>query len=329
MLKSWPGYLPPLAAAAVTLIFTALFAAVISGSAIMGEMQGLLALLLIPVPLLVAVAWGSALLISRPFRSVLAGAVLWFVLSWLLLPHDVVWQMSGNLVAGLAAGYALARRWRLDGALAAVAVALLPLIIWSAIEMPVGEQLEAFSTEMLTALEAAQPTGGTTEQRALALADEEANLARVADLVERIYPFLLGIGLLGQGGILLALVRLVVGRLGMLVPGWKIPPFSRWRMPFYLVWMLVAGIGLMLTRMEITADAGLNLALLAAFLLSIQGTAVQWQMTSRMLSKMGRLFYWVATGLLFVPLVVMGVGLGLADQWVDLRRLGTDSDRED
>ena len=73
MLNSWPGYLPPLGAAAVTLIFTALFAAAFSGPEPPGTVQGLLALLLIPVPLLTAVMWGCSFLAGRPFLTGLWG----------------------------------------------------------------------------------------------------------------------------------------------------------------------------------------------------------------------------------------------------------------
>jgi hypothetical protein len=106
------------------------------------------------------------------------------------------------------------------------------------------------------------------------------------------------------------------------VAGWKVPPFARWRLPFYLVWLLVAGLGLMLTRTAYLATAGLNLALLVACILSVQGIAVQWQVTSRLLSNLGRLLYWLVMGVFFAPLVlVSGVLLGLVDQWADLRRL--------
>gem|GEM_PF-1615575 len=324
MLKSWPGYLPPLVAAAVTLILAAAFAAVTGGSEVPGPGGGVLALLLIPVPLGVAVLWGSVLVTGRSDRFALAGALVWLVVSYLLLPRDVVWQLAANVAAGLMAGRVLGLRLRLDAALVAVALTLLPVIIWSVGEISVDEQLDLVKSEMLTVLEDNLPAGASEEQRAQALAEESRNLDRMAELAARIYPFVIGMGLLGQAGVILALVWFAVRPLGFPLPGWGWPPFARWRVPFYLVWMMVAGIGLLLTRRDGWEDAGLNLVLLTAGLLSVQGIAVQWFVTSRMLSKTGRLLYWLVMGVFFAPLILIsGVVLGLVDQWVDLRRLGT------
>ncbi|MEN8007777.1 MAG: DUF2232 domain-containing protein [Candidatus Krumholzibacteriota bacterium] len=330
MPKSWPGYLPPLLAAAVTLMLTAVFAAATGGSESAGPLMGLVMLLLIPLPLAVAVIWGSVVLTSRPFQAAFVGAAVWLVLSWLLLPRDIVWQMAGNVATGLAAGLALGRGWRLDLALAVVAAALLPVIIWTVVQMPVSEQLQMISEQMLEVLEENLPPGASEQQRVLALAEEKRNLDRMSALAEKVYPFFIGVGLLGQGGIILALVLFTVRRLGLALPGWSLPRFSRWKLPFYTVWLLVLGVGLMLTRAPYLATTGLNLALFVACVLSVQGIAVQFHVTSRMLSKMGRLLYWLVMGFFFAPLIMAGgVVLGLVDQWFDLRRPGTGPGDED
>jgi len=330
MPRSWPGYLPSMLAVPVTLVLTGVYATAVGGSEPVGPLRGMALLLLIPVPLVVAVIWGSAILASRPFLAAIAGALVWLASSHLLLPQEVVWQLAGNVAAGLAAGLALGLRWRLDAALVAVAVALLPMILWTVAEVPVQEQLQMVSQEMLIVLEDNLPLGATDEQRVLALEEETRNLAKMSALAARIYPFVIGVGLLGQGGIILALVWFAVRRLNVAVAGWALPPFSRWRLPFYLVWSLVAGLGLMLTRTPYLATAGLNLALLAACVLSVQGVAVQFHVTSRMLSKTGRLFYWLVMGFFFAPLVlVSGVALGLVDQWADLRRLQVTAEDDD
>jgi hypothetical protein len=330
MPRSWPGYLPSMLAVPVTLVLTGVYAAAVGGSEPAGALQGIALLLLIPVPLVVAVIWGSAILASRPFLAAIAGALVWLGLSHLLLPQEVVWQLAGNVAAGLAAGLALGLRWRLDGALVAVAVALLPMILWAVAEVPVQEQLQMVSQEMLSVLEENLPPGATQDQRVLALEEETRNLEKMSALAARIYPFVIGVGLLGQGGLILALVWFAVRRLNVAVAGWSLPPFSRWRLPFYLVWTLVVGLGLMLTRTPYLAAAGLNLALLAACVLSVQGVAVQFHVTSRILSKMGRLFYWLVMGIFFAPLVLIsGVVLGLVDQWADLRRLQVTPGDED
>ena len=93
-------------------------------------------------------------------------------------------------------------------------------------------------------------------------------------------------------------------------------------MPFYLVWLLVAGIGMILARQAPLNWLGLNLALLAALVLSVQGLAVQVFVMGRMLSPMGRLMFWTVMGVFFTPLVIVsGTVLGLADQWLDFRGL--------
>ena len=317
-------------AASVTLILTAVYAAALGGSEPADSLQVMVLLLLIPVPVGIAVIWGSAILASRPYLVAIAGAMVWFGLSYFLLPREVVWQLAGNVAAGLAAGLALGLRWRLDAALAAVAVALLPMILWAVIQVPIQEQLQMISQEMLGVLEDNLPEGASREQRILALEEETRNLDRMSVLAARIYPFVIGMGLLGQGGIVLVLVLFSVRRLNIAVEGWVLPPFSRWRLPFYLVWLLVAGVGLMLTRAPYLATAGLNLALLVACVLSVQGIAVQFHVTNRILSKMGRLLYWVVMGTFFAPLILIsGAVLGLVDQWADLRRLQAGPGDED
>ena len=330
MPKSWPGYLPSMLAAAVTLMLTAVYAAAAGGTDPAGPLMGLVILLLIPVPVGIAVIWGSAVLTSRPYLAAFVGALVWLLLSYFLLPRDIVWQMSGNVAAGLVAGLALGRRWRLDMALAVVTATLLPVIIWAVVQVPVDEQLNVVSEQMLNVLEENLPAGANEEQRILALAEEKRNLESMSALAAKVYPFVIGMGLLGQGGIILALVLFTVRRLGLAVQGWSVPRFSHWRLPFYLVWLLVLGIGLMLTRAPYVSTAGLNLALFVACVVSVQGIAVQFHVTSRMLSKMGRLLYWMVMGFFFAPLIlVSGVALGLVDQWVDLRHLRTGSGEDD
>jgi MFS family permease len=325
--RSWPGYLPSLVAAVVTLVLTAVFAASAGGTEPADPLRGIFLLLLIPVPLGIAVIWGGAILASRPYLAAVAGACGWLVLSYFLLPREVVWQLAGNVAAGLAAGLALGLRWRLDVGLAVVAGALLPMIIWAVMTVPVDDQLQMVRQEMLNVLEDNLPEGATEEQRLRVLEEEGRHLDRMSELAARIYPFVIGVGLLGQAGIILALVWFSVRRLNILVPGWKWPPFSHWRLPFYLVWLLVVGLALMLTRAPYLATAGLNLALLAACVMSVQGIAVQFFVTSRLLSKMGRVLYWLVMGIFLAPLVlVSGAVIGLVDQWVDLRRLQVPTD---
>ncbi len=317
-----PGFLPPLIAAGVTLFLGWLMAGAAAGSGPVDPLQGMTLVLLLPAPLLVSVVWGWAVLAARPQGHAVQGAVGWVILGLVLLPQSVVWQLAGHVAAGWLGGLALGRRWRLDAALAVVVIALLPLWVWSVLQVPVADQIEALNAEILAAIETNLPADADEADRARALEAERRRLESITNLASRIYPFWVAVGLLGQAGIILVGVRLASWKLGLSVAGWQLPPFSRWRLPFYLVWALIFGLGLMLTRMPYAADGGLNLALLAASLLSIQGIAVQFFVTGRIFSRPARVVYWTVMGTLFVLLVLAsGALLGLIDQWADLRRL--------
>ncbi len=327
MTDRWPGFATPVVALLVTLLLTWLMAALTGGT---DAVSGLVLLILMPAPLVVAVLWGGALLIGRPHRLAPLAALAWLAAGWFMVPHDFVYQLAGYVVAGLLAGLAMGMRWRLDATVLIIAAALCPILLWTAIQVPVTEQLELYSDEMLKALEQNLPANASEEQRTKALAEEKRKLDQITALAAKVYPSVLGVGVLGQAGIILALVWLAIRALGMAPHRWRVPPFSRWRVPFYVVWVLVLGLGLLVTRLPWLANAGLNLVLLAAGVLSVQGTAVQFFVTGRMMSGPGRVIYWLVMGFFFAPLVLAsGVVLGLVDQWWDIRRLDSDAEQAD
>jgi len=330
----WPGFAAPLAALLVTLTLTWLMSLLASGADGSNAISGLALLILMPAPMVVAVIWGGAVLTGRPHRLAPVAAAIWLIVSWFLVPHDFIFQMVGYVVAGLLAGLALGMRWRLDVSVLAVAFALCPILLWTSLQVPVADQLGLYSDEMLKALEKNLPADASEAQRTRALAEERRKLDQITALAAKVYPSVLGVGVLGQAGIILSLLWLVIRALGMAPHRWRVPPFSRWRVPFYVVWVLVAGLGLLVTRLPWLANAGLNLVLLAAGILSVQGTAVQFFVTGRLMSGPGRMIYWLVMGFFFAPLVMAsGVVLGLVDQWWDIRRLdrvaGTDDDNAD
>jgi len=302
-----------------------------------GAVSGLVLVFLLPAPFVVAVLWGIALVVGRPHRLAVAAAAFWFVISMVLMSHSVVWQMLGPVAAGLLAGLALSLRWRLDRAILALVLVLSPYLVWTVLEVSPQEQFELVVEELLTASESRLPTTADQGQRDLALAAEREKLSAVTEMAQKIYPFMLAVGVLGQVVIILALLWRALLWLGVFGPKagqlWSIPPFSHWRVPFYVVWLLVGGLGLVLTQQAQLAYIGLNLALLAAFVLSIQGLAVQFFLTGRVMSTAGRVFYWVVMGTFFGALILAGgIVLGLADQWMDLRKLkaaGLDDDSEE
>jgi hypothetical protein len=320
MARILPGYLPPVAALALTLAVGGL-TTLVAGGGEDGAGSASMALLL-PMPLLVSVAWGLALVAGRPRRFLVAAAGVWLAVALAFFPAGVTWPLAGNAAAGIAAGWALGLRWRLDAALAAVTVALLPALVWSLVELPPTDQLELLEPQLLEMLEQNLPAGASEADRARALELETEALRRMMDLAARIYPWVLGLGVLGQAGIILVVTAWGLRRLGIPWTGWGVPPFTRWRLPFYLVWVLVAGLGLFLTRAPILGTAGLNLALLAASVVCLQGLSVQVWVTARMMGPALRTAYWLFMGVFFAPLILAsGVVLGLADQWLDIRRL--------
>ena len=322
MTRSHAGILPPLVAALVTLVLTWMVGAVPMGPEESGVRIGMFMVALVPIPFVVSAVWGSALMAGYPRRLVPAIAGGWLLMSLALLPAELTWQMCGNVVAGIAAGLALAGRWRLDGALAAVIVPLVPILVWSSLQLPVADQMQEVLDQ---AMEARRETlVGTAEDRQieLSLAKEGRKLQQASDIVVRFFPGLLGIGLLGQGGIILALVYWITRKLKVAPAFRSLPRFTRWYLPFYLVWILVAGIGLILTRQPALVTAGLNTVLVTLMVISLQGVAVQGFVTNSLMSGPVQIIFWLVMGFLFAPLLIIsGVLLGLADYWLDIRRL--------
>ncbi len=275
--------------------------------------------LAMPAPILVAVAWGWAILAETRWLRLAAAVAAWLVLGHVLVSAADTWQMSTHVAAGLVAGAAWRRGWRPDVAVLGTAAVLAPLVIWAAVQMPVREQMAAIGDQSLRMLEQQAPPGTDPAELAKAREVGRQRMAQLTDLATRLYPSLIGVGLLGQSVLLLLLVRLGARWLAAPTRGRRLPPFAQWRLPFYVVWALVAGIGLMLTRRAPLADAGLNLAVVAAAFLGVQGLSVQYHLSRRFLPPVMLVVYWTLMGLAFVPLVVTSVLLGLVDQWRDLR----------
>ncbi len=326
----WPGFAVPLVALLVTLSSSWLMSAVVGIAATSEAVASLGLIILLPSPIVVSVLWGGAILIGRPYRLSFLAASAWLVICWFLLPHEFMWQYLGNVVAGLLGGLALGMHWRLDVTLLVLALAMVPLMIYASLEVPIQEQLQVANDAVIEALEDGLPQGADEAENARLLAEAKRNVETMtADLV-RIYPFIVAVGVLGQAAIILTLIWLLCRAGGTKPYRWAFPPFTEWRLPFYLVWVLVAGLGLSFVRQPEISKAGLNLALLAAFVLSVQGLAIQVYVTRRMMSTVRQVLYWVILGtVLMKPGIYIAVALGVLDQWWDLRRLATRSLAED
>jgi hypothetical protein len=109
-----------------------------------------------------------------------------------------------------------------------------------------------------------------------------------------------------------------------------VPPFARWQVPFAAVWFLAAGLGLLASRHLVATIVGANLAVCVAAWFALQGAAVVMALFERTLPPGSRVFTLVVgvlTGLFAWPIVGTALAiLGLADGWIDFRRLRTAAD---
>lgn len=302
---------------------------VVAGSDPGGD-NGLVAMVVLPLPLVLSVLWGWAVMAAFPGRALVVAGGVAVLLAALLEPGPMIAQAAVNMAAGLGAGWALRRRLRPDAALVLCAGILVPMTVWSVRQVGVAEQMALLRQDMTTVIESRIPESATPQQRQEVLDRELKKLDAVLDVLTRIYPAMLAVGLLTQALLILGLVWMSARITGGLTQGRRFGSFARFRVPFGVVWLFIAGLGLIVTRAEPAATVGLNLALLAALVLSIQGIAVQVEVLGRMLSPAGRMMYWLVMGMFFAPLVVAaGVLLGLADQWLDFRKLDAAEVEED
>ena len=318
--SNWRDVIPILPAVLVTGLLTWAVGRLPEELDTAGGSAGWIIPLLLVLPFIVSSLWGWALLVGRPRWMVLAAAVGLQAILLGAVPQDIAWQVGGNMAAGLAAGLALGSRWRLDAALLAVILCLAPVLVWSALEMPLRENIDVFGDSTLDSMEPLWQ-GLDESQREAARQLEAERLEAAAAVMEKIFPALLAVGELGQAALILFLVAWFA-RLSGGAPGLqRIGPFTRWRMPFYLVWCLVLGVGLMVTRLPYLASSGLNLVLVTGLLIGVQGLALQAFFTARLLPGAAQVIFWMVMGVpLIGMLLVSSVVLGLADQWMDMRR---------
>lgn len=99
-------------------------------------------------------------------------------------------------------------------------------------------------------------------------------------------------------------------------------PAAAWRVPFATVWCLAIGLAGLALGNSAAVIVGANVAGAAMVLLAVQGAAVLLAASER---GFGRAAQWLVLGLFVLTalpfLVVLAALIGLADQWVDFRRL--------
>ncbi|MHB8157147.1 MAG: DUF2232 domain-containing protein [Desulfocucumaceae bacterium] len=129
-----------------------------------------------------------------------------------------------------------------------------------------------------------------------------------------------------------SLATFFIARLAMVRLGYSVPPalpFSRWRLPWYVIWGVIVGLALLLAGEEASISgmtmAGKIILLVMGFILSVLGAA-----TGVYFLRRWRVARWiklaVVVGLVFFPQVTVPalITLGLVDAFLNIRRLSPD-----
>jgi len=225
-------------------------------------------------------------------------------------------------VAGLAGGATLERGWSTLAVIALIAAMMVPGLLLGLQEMPMGEELSLLAGALRENFVERLPADATEAQRTASLAEFERQMSGALKVSARIWPSLLALGLLAQAALGVGLGRMLAraGGAHLVRPAGR--PFAVWEVPGATVWVLAAGLLLLLAAGEPGKLAGLNLTILAGLALSVQGVAVQVWVTGRYLPPAGRAVYWLLAAFFIAPVVVAaGAFIGLMDQWWDLRKL--------
>ena len=100
------------------------------------------------------------------------------------------------------------------------------------------------------------------------------------------------------------------------------PRYGRWQLPDRLVWLAITAIALSLVGKGLLRDAGYCLAIVAALLYFFQGAAILAHLLDRWrVPQYLRLILYVIMALQSYGLVFLSM-IGLADTWLDFRKLG-------
>jgi hypothetical protein len=271
-------------------------------------LSGLTALVSL-VPVAVSLALGG------PAAGVLAGAIAVSGAAATLGGTAAAVVAARHVLPGLALGVVLTRRWHLAAGLAAVtAVSLIGLVglVWA--YMPSGEgpltllgrqidarlgEVERFSSRLPLGTDAAW-------------AAESARL--VVGAMRIAGPAVVLMGLL-----VVSLTNYLGARLCL--RGQRFRAFAEEAVPDHLVWAVIVGGAMFVSRQEPVERFGLNLLIVLAALYAIQGLAVLRHFFQK--ARIPRPLQGVSFGLFAVQplLLVAAACLGLSDLWVDFRKI--------
>lgn len=274
-------------------------------------------------PIVVPAVWTAAALTAIPPRRLLSGAAAAAGVSLVLAAQGTQGLvMAGFVLAGIAGGWAVRRRWGAWRIIGACILCLAPGL-WLALA---GTSIPAVLTELAEELRRQYADGLPADmppaERTAALSAYDEAVGGTLEAQRRLWPSLALVGLTAQIVLFMGLGRSLARLAGEGVARPAIGPLTAWRAPFLSVWLLIGGLGLSLIGPRQLADLGWNLVLIAACLLAGQGVAVQAWLVKRLLPATGQVVFWIIGALFLAPvLLVSGCLIGLADQWWDLRRL--------
>jgi hypothetical protein len=273
-------------------------------------------------PLVLPGLWLAVWLLAARPALVVAMAVLGVVVGAVNMPIVPVAILAAYVVAGLAGGAALERGTSTLVVVVLIAALMVPGLLLALRETPMGDELAVLAGGLRESYAGRLPADCTEVQRKASMAEFERQLDGALKVSAWIWPSLLALGLLMQAALALWLGRLLARAGGLRLVRPVSRPFAVWEAPGAMVWVLAAGLLLLVAGGEPGKRAGLNLAILAGLALSVQGVAVQVWVTGRFLPPVGRAIYWLMAAFFIAPVVVAaGAFIGLMDQWWDLRKL--------
>lgn len=281
------------------------------------------------VPAAVTAVWVWAALTAPGTARLLLLAALGLAAAAVLGSPEAGLALLAWVAGGLAAGRALRRGRRLD---AVLALAVLPAL-WLTLAAggsAAQQVLDESGRRTAAMFERYLPSAGSPGGQEAAVAQARAGAEEALKLMRRLWPALVALSLLGNGIVAVSAGRWLASRGGRGdgAPNWTVP--REWRLPFYVVWILVAGLALVAIRSEPAMRAGVNLVVVAAALCAVQGLAVMAGLLHRAAPPWLQAVLGLVALLLMAPLLVPAAALlGLMDQWLDFRRLAAPGDGPD
>lgn len=207
----------------------------------------------------------------------------------------VLWPRGRFVAKGMAA----------VGAAALVAALALGLSgAWGRVEWSVAQRFREAATFWTARL------GASDEPRAQELA---STFTRIADMEVLIYPAMVALASLAALAVAWWVYRRLIERSPV-----SLGPLREFRFADHLVWVLIAGAGLLVVPLgDVAQRAGANLTTFMAALYALRGAAVVLALSA---PGGAALFLMIVLTVLMLPFVAgAALVVGLSDTWLDLR----------